>query len=76
MVSHQGTSFAEDMGYRSKSGGWLPGICVFKRDGRWILRVSDATFEPGDDFCPSGTSSIFCRAARAIGRRSSAISEA
>ena len=51
MVSHQGTSFAEDMGYRSKSGGWLPGISVLKRDGKRILRVSDASFEPGDDFC-------------------------
>jgi predicted dithiol-disulfide oxidoreductase (DUF899 family) len=51
MVSHQGTSFAEDMGYRSKSGGWLPGISVIRRDGKRILRVSDAGFSPGDDFC-------------------------
>ena len=51
MVSHQGTTFAEDMGYRSKDGGWLPGISVFKRDGKSIVRVSDAGFEPGDDFC-------------------------
>jgi hypothetical protein len=29
----------------------LPGISVFRRDGKRILRVSDATFEPGDDFC-------------------------
>jgi predicted dithiol-disulfide oxidoreductase (DUF899 family) len=51
MVSHQATTFAADMGYRSKSGDWLPGISVFKRDGKRILRVSDAGFEPGDDFC-------------------------
>jgi predicted dithiol-disulfide oxidoreductase (DUF899 family) len=51
MVSHQGTSFAADMGYRSSGGGWLPGISVFRRDGKRILRVSDAGFEPGDDFC-------------------------
>jgi predicted dithiol-disulfide oxidoreductase (DUF899 family) len=51
MVSHQGTSFAEDMGYRSERGEWLPGISVFRRDGKRILRVSDAGFEPGDDFC-------------------------
>jgi predicted dithiol-disulfide oxidoreductase (DUF899 family) len=51
MVSDRGTSFAEDMGYRSKSGEWLPGISVFRRDGKRILRVSDAGFEPGDDFC-------------------------
>jgi predicted dithiol-disulfide oxidoreductase (DUF899 family) len=55
MVSHQGTSFAADMGYRAESGGWLPGISVFKRDtatprGR-IVRVSNAGFSPGDDFC-------------------------
>jgi predicted dithiol-disulfide oxidoreductase (DUF899 family) len=51
MVSHQGTSFAQDMGYRSKDGGWLPGISVFKRHSNRIVRVSDAKFEPGDDFC-------------------------
>jgi len=51
MVSHQGTTFAEDMGYRSKQGGWLPGLSAFKREGRRILRVSDAAESPGDDFC-------------------------
>ena len=51
MVSHHGTTFAEDMGYRSKRGGWLPGISVFRRDGARLLRVADAGFEPGDDFC-------------------------
>jgi len=50
MVSHIGTSFAEDMGYRSPRG-WLPGISVFRRDGDKILRVSDAPWSPGDDFC-------------------------
>jgi predicted dithiol-disulfide oxidoreductase (DUF899 family) len=55
MVSHQGTSFAADMGYRAESGFWLPGISVFRRDaasgrGR-IVRVSNAGFSPGDDFC-------------------------
>ena len=51
MVSHAGTSFAADMGYGSEDGGWLPGISVFRRDGNRILRVSDARFSPGDDFC-------------------------
>jgi predicted dithiol-disulfide oxidoreductase (DUF899 family) len=51
MVSHQGTTFAEDMGYRSEAG-WLPGVSVFKRDDGRILRVSDTGFNPGDDFCP------------------------
>ncbi|HKT74429.1 MAG TPA: DUF899 family protein [Steroidobacteraceae bacterium] len=52
MVSHMGTDFAADMGYRSSDGKWLPGISVFKRigDGK-IVRVSDAEAGPGDDFC-------------------------
>ena len=51
LVSHQGTTFAEDMGYRSTEGGWLPGVSVFRREGPRILRVSDAGSSPGDDFC-------------------------
>ena len=51
MVSHQGTSFAADMGYRSEKGGWLPGISVFRRDGKRVLRVADAPLHPGDDYC-------------------------
>jgi predicted dithiol-disulfide oxidoreductase (DUF899 family) len=51
MVSHRETSFAADMGYRSAKGTWLPGISVFKRAGPKILRVSDAAWSPGDDFC-------------------------
>jgi predicted dithiol-disulfide oxidoreductase (DUF899 family) len=51
MVSHRGTTFAADMGYVSKSGGFLPGVSVFRRAGQRILRVSDAGFEPLDDFC-------------------------
>jgi predicted dithiol-disulfide oxidoreductase (DUF899 family) len=51
MVSHEGTSFAADMGYRNEKGGYLPGISVFRRDGKRIVRVSDAGFEPHDDYC-------------------------
>jgi predicted dithiol-disulfide oxidoreductase (DUF899 family) len=51
MVSHMGTTFAADMGYRSEKGAWRPGISVFKRVGNRILRVSDARWSPGDDFC-------------------------
>lgn len=51
MVSHQGTSFATDMGYGSESGGWRPGISVFRRQGANLIRVSDAPWSPGDDFC-------------------------
>ena len=51
MVSHQGTDFAEKLGYRGEQGGWMPGISVFKKDGARILRVSDQRLEPGDDLC-------------------------
>jgi len=51
MVSHTGTSFAADMGYVSAKGGWMPGVSVFRREGATVLRVSDTSFSPGDDFC-------------------------
>jgi predicted dithiol-disulfide oxidoreductase (DUF899 family) len=51
MVSHQGTDFAADMGYRAPEGGWLPGISVFRNEGGRIMRVSDQRLGPGDDFC-------------------------
>jgi predicted dithiol-disulfide oxidoreductase (DUF899 family) len=51
MVSHAGTTFAADMGYRSADGDLLPGISAFRRDGSRILRVSDTGCSPGDDFC-------------------------
>ena len=51
MVSHANTNFAADMGYRSESGGWLPGVSSFRRGGNRVLRVSDSRFEAGDDFC-------------------------
>lgn len=50
MASHQGTSFAEDMGYKGESG-WLPGVSVFKKQDGGIVRVSDTALGPGDDFC-------------------------
>ncbi|HSB42887.1 MAG TPA: DUF899 family protein [Methylomirabilota bacterium] len=51
MVSHQGSSFAADMGYRSREGHWLPGFSAFRRTREGIARVSDGGFSPGDDFC-------------------------
>jgi predicted dithiol-disulfide oxidoreductase (DUF899 family) len=51
MVSHAGTSFAKDMGYVGESGGPTPGLSVFQRRGENIVRVSDAGFRPGDDYC-------------------------
>ena len=51
VVSHQGTTFAADMGFRSPEGKWHPGLSVFKRKGNKIFRVSDTELGPGDDFC-------------------------
>jgi predicted dithiol-disulfide oxidoreductase (DUF899 family) len=51
MVSHEGTDFAAAMGYRSQSGGWLPGVSVFRREGERIVRVADTRLQPGDDYC-------------------------
>jgi predicted dithiol-disulfide oxidoreductase (DUF899 family) len=50
MVSHAGSTFAAEMGFRTEKG-WRPGVSVFRRQGKKILRVSQATFSPGDDFC-------------------------
>ena len=56
MVSYEGSTFAEDMGYPqgrdpadAAMGGWEPGVSAFRKDedGR-IWRVSDAEF--GDDW--------------------------
>ncbi len=57
MVSHAGTTFAEDLGYRKRGeglaehGGWWPGVSAFRKDGGRILRVSDTELGPLDDFC-------------------------
>jgi predicted dithiol-disulfide oxidoreductase (DUF899 family) len=50
MVSHQGSSFARDMGYGGDEG-WMPGVSVFRKAGSQILRVADTGFCPGDEFC-------------------------
>jgi hypothetical protein len=51
MVSHHNTSFAADMGYRSESGSWLPGISVFRMVRDRIVRTAAAPSDIGDDFC-------------------------
>ena len=33
MVSHKGSSFAEDMGYRGEDGSWHPGLSSFRQEG-------------------------------------------
>ncbi len=50
MVSHQGTSFAADMGYQS-GDRLLPGLSVFRWREGCLVRVSDSGSNPGDDFC-------------------------
>ncbi|MEM7025569.1 MAG: DUF899 family protein [Pseudomonadota bacterium] len=50
MLSYQGSSFAEDMGYYGEHG-WMPGVSVFTRKNGKIVRVSDSHFGPGDDYC-------------------------
>jgi predicted dithiol-disulfide oxidoreductase (DUF899 family) len=50
MVSCKGTTFPQDMGYWQDDHP-MPGVSVFKRAGARILRVSDTSFSPGDDFC-------------------------
>lgn len=54
MVSHGETTFADDMGYFTAAGdypGYHPGVSVFRKDGDRVLRVSDTSFGPDDDFC-------------------------
>ena len=50
MVSHQGTNFAADMGFKTERG-FQPGVSVFRKEGDKVSRVSDAALGPGDDFC-------------------------
>jgi predicted dithiol-disulfide oxidoreductase (DUF899 family) len=50
MVSHQGTSFAADMGYKTAKG-FQPGVSIFRRDGEKLMRVNTTDFGPGDEFC-------------------------
>ncbi len=54
MVSHAGTGFAEEMGYRrpgAEQGGWRPGVSAFRKAGGRMLRLSDTELGPMDDFC-------------------------
>ena len=50
MVSHQGSSFAADMGFQ-KDESWLPGVSVFRKKAGKILHLVDTSAGPGDDFC-------------------------
>ena len=46
-----GAKFAHKMGYATADGLCQPGISVFQKDGKRIVRVSDAHLGPYDDFC-------------------------
>jgi predicted dithiol-disulfide oxidoreductase (DUF899 family) len=62
MVSHLATTFAADMGYRSESGGWLPGVSVFKKDGVSCASLTRRALSVMI-FARCGTSSTCCRKA-------------
>jgi predicted dithiol-disulfide oxidoreductase (DUF899 family) len=52
MLSDEGSSFTEDMGFRSAAEGWLPGVSTFRRTPAGeIVRVAAAPLGPGDPFC-------------------------
>ena len=59
MVSHEGSSFAKDLGYRLESGDetgenssrWVPGVSAFQKDASGVRRVSNTELGPYDDFC-------------------------
>jgi len=55
LLCHAGTSFPDDLGYRSPEGRLLPGLSVFVQREQGIVRVSDTGVRPGCDF------SIVCR---------------
>ncbi len=55
VVSHDGTTFAKDMGYKGedgKYGAFEPGIsALWRGDDGQIVRTGTRAFGPGDDFC-------------------------
>lgn len=52
VVSTEGTSFAEDLGFVDPKEGLMPGVSTFERDADGTpVRVGRAEFGPGDDFC-------------------------
>jgi predicted dithiol-disulfide oxidoreductase (DUF899 family) len=52
MYSVQGTSFTRDMGFDSPDDGLMPGVSIFQKSNGKVVRVNQAEFGPGDDFCP------------------------
>ncbi len=51
MLSHEGTSFIDDMNMRSESGTPQPGVSTFTLNDGKILHHNRTYFGPGDNFC-------------------------
>ena len=51
MISHQGSSFAADLGYKTETG-YRPGVSVFVLKDGVPYRQSDTACFPWDDFNP------------------------
>jgi predicted dithiol-disulfide oxidoreductase (DUF899 family) len=52
MISSEGSTFNQDMGFASEEGEPWPGVTTFHREGDGsITKVASAWFGPGDDFC-------------------------
>lgn len=52
MVSAMNTRFAADMGFENADGRAMPGVSAFQKSEGKIVRVSAASFNDGDDYCP------------------------
>ncbi len=50
MVSHAGSSFAEDMGYKQQDQ-LMPGVSVFRKQGGAVVRSADTELGQDDEFC-------------------------
>jgi len=52
VLSHEGTSFAKDLGYNPGPGDFRPGVSALHRTSSGaIVRTATRPFGPGDDFC-------------------------
>jgi predicted dithiol-disulfide oxidoreductase (DUF899 family) len=52
MVSTQGNTFADDMGFTNAAGKPTPGVSAFQKQAGRIIRVSASGFNDADEFCP------------------------
>ena len=75
MVSHRGTSFAADMGYRSEDGGWIPASPCSGATTAASCASPTRASAPATISARSGTSSTSSPRVPASGRRGSATAE-